>query len=139
MDSAVQIAVDHLALTQMGIKTGIEMWGKDGVDAMIREMKQLHDHEVVCPLLPQEITPKVKVTALGYLMFLKKNMVCSKDADVLTVDRIGSIRQKRRPLHQWHASNQYSPRQQWRHTKIEMLLWSTFPAHFCKPNPVMAQ
>ena len=36
-------------------------------------MKQFHDREVVKPLPPSEITSTVKETALGYLMFLKKN------------------------------------------------------------------
>ena len=54
------------------MKAGIKTWGQEGVAVIIKEMKQFHDREVVKPLLPSEITPTVKATALGYLMFLKK-------------------------------------------------------------------
>ena len=42
------------------------------MDAIIKEMKQIHDHEVEQPLLPKEIIQEVKITALDYLMILKK-------------------------------------------------------------------
>ena len=54
------------------MKARVNMWGQEGVDVIIKEMKQFHDHAVLQPLLPSEISPKVKSTALGYLMFLKK-------------------------------------------------------------------
>ena len=72
VNSAIQHAAEHLAFTQLGMKAGIKTWGQEGVDAIIKEMKQFHDREVVKPLLPSEISPTVKATALGYLMFLKK-------------------------------------------------------------------
>ena len=55
------------------MKAGIKTWGQEGVGAIIKEMKQFHNREEVKPLLPSEITPTVKVTALEYLIFLKKN------------------------------------------------------------------
>ena len=54
------------------MKAGIKTWDQEGVDAIIKEMKKFHDREVVKLLLPREITPTVKVTALEYLIFLKK-------------------------------------------------------------------
>lgn len=38
---AIQSAVDHLTLTQMGMNAGIKIWGKDSVKAIIREMKKI--------------------------------------------------------------------------------------------------
>ena len=72
VNSAVQSAAEHLALTQLGMKAGVCAWGQDGVEAIIKEMKQFHDREVVIPLLPHQITLEIKSKALGYLMFLKK-------------------------------------------------------------------
>ena len=52
VNSAVQSAAEHLALTQLGMKAGVRAWGQDGVEAIIKEMRQFHDREVVKPLLP---------------------------------------------------------------------------------------
>ena len=68
----LQYAVEHLILTQLGMNAGIKAFGQPGVDAIIREMKQFHDREVVKPICPSEITPEIKQRALGYLMFLKQ-------------------------------------------------------------------
>ena len=54
------------------MKKGIKMWGEKGVDVILREMQHFYDRDVVCPLLPQEITKNLKTKALGYLVFLKK-------------------------------------------------------------------
>ena len=72
VNTAIQHADEHLALTQLGMKAGIQMWGQDSVEAIIKEMKQLHDREVVRPLLPNEIMAQVKKITLRYLLFLKK-------------------------------------------------------------------
>ena len=72
VNTVVQLAADHLVLTQLGMKAGVCVWGQDGVEAIIKEMRQFHDREVVSPLLPHQITPEIKAKALGYLMFLKK-------------------------------------------------------------------
>ena len=68
----LQFAVEHLVLTQMGMNAGIKAFGQPGVDAVLREMKQFHDREVVEPILPSNITKEMKSRALGYLMFLKQ-------------------------------------------------------------------
>ena len=36
VNSAVQSTVDHLALTQMGMKAGMNMWRTDSVESIIR-------------------------------------------------------------------------------------------------------
>ena len=46
--------------------------GQQGVDTIIKEMTQFHDHEVVKIILPSEIIPKTISTALGYLIFFEK-------------------------------------------------------------------
>ena len=42
VNSAIQYAAEHLAFIQLGMKAGTKMWGKEGVDAIIKEMKQFH-------------------------------------------------------------------------------------------------
>ena len=61
-----------MIFTQVGLKKGVKMWGEKEVDAIIREMKQFHDRNVVRPIKPTDITPEIKKRALGYLMFLKE-------------------------------------------------------------------
>ena len=68
----MQYAVNHLIMTQMGMNAGIKAFGQSGIDAVMKEMKQFHDREVVKPLSPSETTPEMKRRALGYLMFLKQ-------------------------------------------------------------------
>ena len=68
---AVQFPDEHLIFTQMGMKAGIKLWGKKGMGAIMKEMKQFHDRNVVRPLLPNDITHDIKKNALAYLMFLK--------------------------------------------------------------------
>ena len=46
--------------------------GGEGVEAAIKEMKKNHDWEVVCPIIPNVVTPQVKASALGYITFLKQ-------------------------------------------------------------------
>ena len=71
VEAAVDNAIHHIVLTQMGMKAGIRAYREEGVKSILKEMKQFHDHEVVNPLRPSEITPEIRNKALGYLMFLK--------------------------------------------------------------------
>ena len=59
-------------LTQMGMKKIIKIWGEKGMTAITKEMKQLHDKNVVNSLKVEDITPEVKTKSLGYLMFLEQ-------------------------------------------------------------------
>ena len=54
------------------MKKGIKMWREKGVNAILKEMKQFHDRNVVHPLTPLYITQEIRDKALGYLMLLKQ-------------------------------------------------------------------
>lgn len=58
--------------TQYSVKTGIKMFGKEGVNAVLKELKQVHSRRVILPVSGKKLTPKQKKDALQYLMFLKK-------------------------------------------------------------------
>ena len=62
---------------QYGVKQGIKMFGEDGVDAVLTELKQLHDRTVVSPINPKLMTKEMRDKALPYLMFLKRKR-CGK-------------------------------------------------------------
>ena len=61
-----------LATPQMSMKKGIKVFGNDGVNAVKKELKQLHDRKVMEPKLGTELTGEQKAEALAYLMFLKR-------------------------------------------------------------------
>ena len=56
------------------MKACIRIWGQQGVEEIIKEMKQFHDRKVVHPLLPKinSTAQEVKATTIGFLTFLKK-------------------------------------------------------------------
>jgi hypothetical protein len=64
-------------MTQYTIKKGIKMFGDAGVDAVLKEMKQLHDRKVLEPRSPSQLSERERHQALHYLMFLKKKR-CGK-------------------------------------------------------------
>ena len=64
--------VNHMLLTQYGIKKGLELFEQEGVDAVLKELKQMHNMEVVEPLHPSTVTKEMRQRALNYLMFLKR-------------------------------------------------------------------
>jgi hypothetical protein len=66
-----------LATPQMSMKKGLKTFGKAGVEAVRKEMKQLHDRKVMVPCKPKELTREQKKEALAYLMFLKRKR-CGK-------------------------------------------------------------
>ena len=57
---------------QYGVRAGLKIFGEDGVKAVLKELRQIHERQVVVPLLPKEVTPDMKRKALPYLMFLKR-------------------------------------------------------------------
>ena len=59
-------------LTQFSMKRGIKEYGKPGVDAVLKELKHLHDRKVIIPEDASKMTRTPKRAALAYLMFLKK-------------------------------------------------------------------
>jgi hypothetical protein len=62
----------HTAMTQMSMKKGIKEFGKEGVDAVLVELQQLHDRKVLEPQNASQMTREEKRASLNYLMFLKK-------------------------------------------------------------------
>ena len=72
INMAVQYTDENLAFTQLGTKSGLKLWGQEGVESNRMETHQCHDLDIVRPPNPKKIAPKVKTTALNYLVFLKK-------------------------------------------------------------------
>jgi hypothetical protein len=66
-----------VATPQMSMKKGLKMFGEDGVEAVKKEMMQLHDRKVMEPKHAAELTHVQKQEALAYLMFLKRKR-CGK-------------------------------------------------------------
>jgi len=64
--------LQHTTLTQYSVKRGLKEFGQDGADAIVKEMKQLDERDVIEPKNPNMLTRQEKVNALEYLMFLKK-------------------------------------------------------------------
>jgi hypothetical protein len=62
---------ESLATAQMSMRKGLLMFGGTGVDAVKKEMMQLHDHGTIKPKHTKDLTPEEKDQALAYLMFLK--------------------------------------------------------------------
>ena len=62
-------------LTQYSMKKGLKIFGKEGEEAVKREMQQLHDMKTIEPV--QFPTQEDKRNSLTYLMYLKKKR-CGK-------------------------------------------------------------
>ena len=74
--------IDNVAMTthgtsevletpQMSLKAGLRTFGNDGVKAVEKEMRQLHDRGVMIPVQRESLTSEQRKEALAYLMFLK--------------------------------------------------------------------
>ena len=50
----------------------LQVFGEAAVEAVLKELKQLHDHLVIEPVNADKMTLKEKQGALAYLMFLKE-------------------------------------------------------------------
>ena len=61
-----------LETPQMSLKAGLRTFGSDGMKAVEKEMKQLHDRDVMIPVHKKSLTPEQRREALAYLMFLKR-------------------------------------------------------------------
>ena len=62
----------HTVLTQYTLKKGLQVFGPPGVEAVYKEMQQLHARKVGEPRDASTLSTKQKKNALGYLMFLKQ-------------------------------------------------------------------
>ena len=68
---------DRFLTEQMSAKRGLKVFGKDGADAIVSEMNQLHIRKTIKPVQFKDLTREQKVQALRYLMFLKQKR-CGK-------------------------------------------------------------
>jgi hypothetical protein len=64
--------LEETVMTQHGIKKGLKLFGDAGVTAVLKELQQLHDRDVIEPMLAASLSSEEKQGALPYLMFLKK-------------------------------------------------------------------
>ena len=62
---------------QYGVKRGLKEFGEAGVEAVMKELKQLDEREVISPCHRSEMTEEEIKRALPYLMFLKRKR-CGK-------------------------------------------------------------
>ena len=61
-----------LVTPQYGIRKGLKIFGKDGSAAVLKELKQLHELQVISPIHPRTLSKEEIYRALPYLMFLKR-------------------------------------------------------------------
>ncbi len=71
-NSHLHASLEHCAMTQCSIKKGLEVFGDAGKEAVLSEMKQLHDMGVAEPKKANMLTREEKSKSLNYLMFLKQ-------------------------------------------------------------------
>jgi hypothetical protein len=64
-------------LTQYNLKQGIKRFGDKGKTAVLDELQQLYDRDVMEPVDPSSLSPAKRKGALRYLMFLKEKR-CGK-------------------------------------------------------------
>eukprot|EP00957_Ditylum_brightwellii_P196404 14964730-Ditylum_brightwellii.AAC.1 len=64
--------VNHSILTQYHVSKGLKVFGDEGKNAVLNELKQLHDRMVLDPKEPEKLTHEEKKMSLQYLMFLTK-------------------------------------------------------------------
>jgi hypothetical protein len=57
---------------QISLKKGLKLFGKDGADAVVAEMRQLDYRNVIKPVQGKDLTREQKRRALNYLMYLKQ-------------------------------------------------------------------
>ena len=68
---------EALETPQMSLKAGLRTFGDDGLKAVEKEMRQLHDRDVMKPVHKSDLTAEQRREALAYLMFLKRKR-CGK-------------------------------------------------------------
>jgi hypothetical protein len=66
------VILQNIILTQCNLKQGIKKFGNDGKAAVLVELQQLCDRDVMQPVNEDNLTPAERKGALRYLMFLKE-------------------------------------------------------------------
>ena len=64
--------VNHTLRSQYTLKKGLQVFGKAGVEAVTKELQQLHDRNALEPKRLYKLTWEQQVRALAYLMFPKQ-------------------------------------------------------------------
>ena len=64
--------INHVVLTQYGMRKGLQVFGDQGLEVIKKEIQQLHDLDVITPTNVESMTKQQKSRALSYLMFLKE-------------------------------------------------------------------
>ena len=64
----------------MNIREGIKKFGEKGNEALLKELNQLHQWEVLLPVSREDMSHNEKKKALRYLMFLKEKRDSSSKA-----------------------------------------------------------
>jgi hypothetical protein len=70
--SHLHTTLEGTVMTQLNMKKGIQIFGEAGVDAVLKELQQLHDRKVLEPKSASCLSSDEKKAALQYLMFKKK-------------------------------------------------------------------
>jgi hypothetical protein len=66
------VILQSIIMTQYNLKQGIKKFGNDGKAAVMAELQQLYDRDVMEPVGKYDLTPAERKGALRYLMFLKE-------------------------------------------------------------------
>ena len=66
-----KIITKQTILNHYSIKQGLKVFGKRGEAAVRKELQKFHDHRVVEPKKPQDLSYEQRRRSLAYLMFLK--------------------------------------------------------------------
>jgi hypothetical protein len=64
-------------MEQMLLKKGLKLFGKNGADAVVKELRQLDYLDVIQPVNGKELSYEEQQKALNYHMFLKEKC-CGK-------------------------------------------------------------
>ena len=70
--SHMHATLEETVMTQHSMKRGLKEFGDAGVEAVLKELQQLHDRKVLEPKNANHLTDDERRAALQYLMFLKK-------------------------------------------------------------------
>jgi hypothetical protein len=66
------LILESVMLTQYNLKQGIKRFGDRGKTAVLDELQQLYDRDVMEPLNPNNLSPAERKDTLRYLMILKE-------------------------------------------------------------------
>jgi hypothetical protein len=70
--SHLHTTLEETVMTQFNMHRGIKEFGDEGINAVLKELQQLHDRGVLKPVLASSLSMDDRQCALAYLMFLKQ-------------------------------------------------------------------